>query len=157
MRADKKEGFTTEEDIDYFVAVSNSMKRITGDEPSGSQVREYVSEMKKKKIKLNDIDVFIKSKGGRKTIDPVEEKFVEDEDTKKEDKKEEKAEEKNEEKVAGPSLQTNVAEKLKKELADIADKLDELIEDIQRDTPNEQPTKQIEGFENFENFASLVR
>ena len=63
-----KEGFSekqsvTNSDLDYFVAVSNSIKKQEGREPTVSEVRTMVEDMKQKQVKIQNVDGYLKTKG----------------------------------------------------------------------------------------------
>lgn len=71
MTASKAEGFEpeknpdTDDNVDYFVTVANVMKKLEGGEPSAAEVRRTVSDMRRKKVSLDQAEKFVKTRGGR--------------------------------------------------------------------------------------------
>jgi predicted transcriptional regulator len=157
-----KEGFTepsTDEDIDYFVAVSNALKKVQKIEPSAKEVRRIVSEMRSKQVKIKDAEHFVKTNGGRTPIKEnmeIESDEKESDETDKDadmhktqpretpirnppknikvskDKPELKYKESFEVKQESTSIGAAVADKLTNELNEIADRIDELVEQISK-------------------------
>lgn len=166
-----KEGFkatTTDEDIDYYVAVSDAMKNNGNSDPTASEVRRTVAEARKKSVKLKDIETFVRSKGGRIAIkEPLEtEAPASDspvEEAKKPDTKPAPAPptKSSTRKVTKPqqptAMSTAVADRLSKELNAIADRIDDLVEEINKYTqqPMDQPVQAaVSTTEAFANFSS---
>ena len=163
-----KEGFkeetTTDDDIDYFVAVSGAMKKHRGVDPSPSEVRRTVAEMRKKQVPLKEADSFVETRGGRVAIkEPMqgeektkEEKTKEEKDDAQEEKPAEKTpkpQRKAKKSEKPPAMSASVAERLTKELNSIADRIDDLVEEIAKyaQQPMDQPIQASvsEGFANF--------
>jgi uncharacterized protein YdcH (DUF465 family) len=173
-----KEGFEAtpaeDADIDYFVAVSSAINKHRGVDPSTSEVRRTVAEMKKKKVGLKDADHFVRSRGGRIAIkEPLDEESVKqegaddaDEGKAKPPKAKDAAKEpaapdptpkiaarksKKGEKV--PAMSASVADRLTKELNALADRIDDLVDEIAKysNQPMDQPIQASvsEGFANF--------
>ena len=170
------EGFkedTTDEDIDFFVAVSGAMKRNSGAEPTASEVRRTVAEMRKKRVSIKDVDTFVRTRGGRVAIekpspDPAEgdgggappdiKKADASPDPSKGDgeksgKVAARKAKKSESERRPPALSASVADRLTKELNEIADRVDDLVEEIAKysQQPMDQPIQASvsEGFANF--------
>ena len=156
-----KEGFkddTTDDDIDFFVAVSGALKRHKGSEPTASEVRRTVADMRKKSVAIKDVETFVRSSGGRAAVaadkEPVEK-----------DQKDPETEDKSggQGKVAArkvkkadkppPAVSVAVADRLTKELNAIADRVDDLVEEIAKYSQQamDQPVQASvsEGFANF--------
>lgn len=171
-----REGFkeeTTDDDIDFFVAVSGAMKRKSGTDPTASEVRRMVAEMRKKRVPVKDVDTFVRSRGGRVAIDPPSSDPVEGDgaDTPPDKPKSapppgaSKGDGEKPAKVAArkakkpdserrpPALSAFVADRLTKELNAIADRVDDLVEEISKysQQPMDQPIQASvsEGFANF--------
>ena len=172
-----KEGFeatpTDDADIDYFVAVSSAINKHRGVDPSTSEVRRTVAEMKKKKVALKDVDHFVRTRGGRIAVkEPLDEDSVkqaagagadeEDKNKNKDAAKETAAEPAPAQKVAArkskktekvPAMSASVADRLTKELNALADRIDDLVDEIAKysNQPMDQPIQASvsEGFANF--------
>ena len=168
-----REGFkedTTDDDIDFFVAVSGAMKRQNGSEPTASEVRRTVAEMRKKRVAVKDVDTFVRTRGGRVASDKPSPDHKEDDGKKTSPDPEESPDHaKPSGEVAGkavarkakkgegerrpPAMSASVADRLTKELNAIADRVDDLVEEISKYTqqPMDQPIQASvsEGFANF--------
>jgi hypothetical protein len=168
---------TDDSDIDYFVAVSSAINKHRGVDPSTSEVRRTVAEMRKKKVGLKDVDHFVRSRGGRIAVkEPLDDDSVK---AKPDDKDAGPASEggaaaaaepvpasastsastgkvaarksKKSEKV--PAMSASVADRLTKELNSIADRIDDLVDEIAKysNQPMDNPIQASvsEGFANF--------
>ena len=167
-----KEGFeanpTEDAEIDFYVAVSSAIHKHRGVDPSTSEVRRTVAEMKKKKLGIKDVELFVRTRGGRIAVkEPLDEESVKEGVKEKEKEKEnEKAKEGADEdpapKIAArkskksdkpPAMSAAVAARLSKELNAIADRIDDLVEEIAKysNQPMNQPIQASvsEGFANF--------
>lgn len=197
--SDTKEGFvehSTDEDIDYFVAVSSALKKVNKTESSAKEVRRVVADMRSKNVKLKDAEHFVRTSGGRVAVTEHLEVDSGDKDThpkvdeipkqnmdididEEPDSKNNtnqvnsRSVEKSSEtfRVADTSKTSNnvsesgigslIAVKITRELNDIADRIDELVEQIYKlnnpvkgksTTP---PVSTTEGFTPFPSWAAV--
>lgn len=178
-----KEAFTepsTDEDIDYFVAVANALKKVNKSESSAKEVRRIVADMRSKQVKIKDAEHFVRTNGGRTPIKESMEsdsnakeqssnKYEDENTVKSADAKKpkqstnvepEKQKENFEVKQESTTIGASVADKLTRELNDIADRIDEIVEEISKmksgsvnPTPPQIPT--TEGFTNFPSWSSV--
>lgn len=170
-----REGFrenTTDDDIDLFVAVSGAMKRHRGSEPTASEVRRTMGEMRKKRVGVKDVERFVRSRGGRVAVEPLEaEKDAKpsepdpSEDGPKDEPPEAEAKpvasrkaKKAESDRKTPAVSASVADRLTRELNAIADRVDDLVEEIAKSAqqPMDQPIQASvsEGFANFSSWTA---
>lgn len=172
-----KEGFaepSTDEDIDYFVAVSNALKKVNKTESSAKEVRRIVADMRSKQVKIANAEHFVRTNGGRNPIkepSEIESNYSdEEEDLKKnatkkssknvnisaKDTKDNISKENFDVKQDYVSIGSVVADKLTKELNDIADRIDEIVEEISKSSNNKStqpPPSTTEGFTNFPSWS----
>jgi hypothetical protein len=174
-----KEGFaepSTDEDIDYFVAVSNALKKVNKTESSAKEVRRIVADMRSKQVKVANAEHFVRTNGGRNPIkEPLEidpNSSDEEEDRNKnvaktssknvnssaKDTKGNISKENFDVKQDYVSIGSVVADKLTKELNDIADRIDEIVEEISKlksskNKSAQPPPSTTEGFTNFPSWS----